>query len=183
MAKRGRRRRSGYREPNGRLSRSDARELEIRRNETLGPALHQRLRFVRKGENMLADAMSERMGTPLGRLLYRKVIELHHYDAGVEYNQLCAAYGFALGVPSPHPKAATLLASFGLVASLDDITPERIQRIRTRYDDAYECLHDCGRKVLLAVNALVIHEQETDVGVAKRGLSALAQHFGYLKAA
>ena len=168
---RGRKRKVGKREPNGRLQRPDPDQIrEV--------ALSQRRRVVGQKE-----ATSELAGFPLGILFIRRHIPKRSYvDAGIKWASLSAAYARIMGTPKATPQACQMNASFG-IPIVTEMDPDRISAIKEEYRSAYSALLDAGKRALTITNAICIedacpsNEIQGFKDPLNDGLRALASHF------
>lgn len=176
MARAGRKRKHGPRQPNGQPSRTGAREnmLAVVRNQP------HRKRFGDLSHDHRAEC-------ELGRLFMDSVIERHHYDAGVEYRRIVREMRIAIGAPPGTPSALDFdyQGGRGHDTDEDEDAVKRANRARSVYADAFAALGEAGRDAVLAVNDVVIwdkgrYEARGGVFALKRGLQVLARHLGLL---
>lgn len=85
------------REPNGRMSRSVAKELDA-----ISPTEVRRL-----VDAALCGLRDQQWGTELGRLFLLKKIDVTQYEAGKRWARLVACFHKATAAPPPNPKAHT----------------------------------------------------------------------------
>jgi hypothetical protein len=93
---RGRPRKVGAREPNGRLSRSAAKALERQVEAETGA---ERLISVSEIRRLAGVARIEQLGTPVGRLMVFGKIDAAQYSAARRWARLAARYRQALEAP------------------------------------------------------------------------------------
>jgi hypothetical protein len=165
--RKGRKRKSGRREPSGRPTRVP---VDYRAMAALNPD--------RRG---VAEGLRthERAGSSLGRLNLKKRISDHEYEAGRRYSGIVGAYRASIGVPRGLSGAGKGYDCIGTIHCPAETCVCR-QR-QDRYDDAYCAIRTHAAH--LAVNAVAIHDHDIspDQLVALReGLAALARHFGLM---
>lgn len=176
MARRpGRKRKIVLRQPNGQPSRAGHRDeiMAVARNQP-----------HRRG---LADFRDERAVDPLGRLALAGLIDADAYEAGKAWRVLVAAYRRALDAPiaSPRSLPAGPIAAISELAEpatdgVDTRTPEeREQATRRRWAAAHAVLREAGYQVVAEVDSVAVDGQEArNPDSLRRGLAALARHFG-----
>lgn len=176
MSRAGRKRKQVARQPNGQPSRAGAREnmLAVVRSQP-----HRR-RFGDLSHDQRAEC-------ELGRLSLEGEIEPHHYEAGVQYRSAVRNMRIAIGAPPGTPQAQDFNRGGGKgnTPEEDEEAAKRANRARSVYADAYSALGDAGRDATLAVNDLVVWDRaRTEIrggmDSLRRGLDALAKHFGLL---
>jgi len=163
--RRGRKRKSTRREPNGKPQR---RSVDYRAMAALNPD--------RRG---LPEALRthERAGSVLGRLNLKNRISEHEYEAGCRYSVIVGAWRAMAGVPSHLGGNGRGYDCAGAMACPPETCICR-QR-QDRYDDAYCSIRTHAAH--LAVNAVAIHDQDISPDQLvhlRAGLEALARHFG-----
>lgn len=164
LNRKGRKRKSGRREPSGRCARAAA--VDYRAMAALNPD--------RIG---LPEALRthERAGSSLGRLNLKKRISDHEYEAGQRYSVIVGAYRAMIGVPGH-----LVGAGKGYQCRGDAFCDPCLCRQRKeRYDDAYCSIRTYAAH--LAVNAVAIHDHDISpdqLVYLREGLAALARHFG-----
>lgn len=174
MAK-GRKRKAGRREPNGRISRAAAADkvFEVARQQP-----HRR---------NLENWRDERAVDEMGRLAIAGKIDGEAYEAGKVWRSVVAAHRRALAAPSPNPRAcgADYIAErvggqAEGVTEIDPRTPEERDRAAgERWERADRVLRDCGYQAAAEVESVVIDDRQArNVPMLQRGLAALAWHFG-----
>jgi hypothetical protein len=142
-------------------------------------------------EMALAQATNPLMGTELGRLAYFGKILRHELDAGKEWATLVHLHRkLVLGAPLPNPKVAMLEPGIrGGSNAEGELSKEEKRRLRTiqdRYDNAFCCMVELanGVEIMRLVNSICVEDKPLDYGSllkAKKGLSALAVHFGFIR--
>ena len=165
LNRKGRKRKSGRREPSGRVRRAP---VDYRAMAALNPD--------RRG---LPEALRthERAGSSLGRLNLKKRISDHEYEAGQRYSVIVGAYRAMIGVPSHLVGAGRGYDCGGAMTCPPDTCICRARQ--DRYDDAYCAIRTHAAH--LAVNAVAIHDHDISPDQLvhlREGLSALARHFG-----
>jgi hypothetical protein len=162
--RRGRSRKQGHREPNGRLKRFDARTPEK------AAALNQphRRRF---GDDFLAES-------PLGRLVLANRLRRELHQAGLSYARLWRRARAHICAPVPLPRSMLALLLPGY-ASPREFSEAQIRETRCQLAAARKCLNGSAEIVdRLAVQEVEIAEFEAAAAIA--GLAALAVDMGLL---
>ena len=190
MARRGRKRRAGRREANGRPQRQSrvltARVLTAIEKEADTLSVVREQPHRKKYGERFRDQMVE---TELGRLCMDGVIALKQYDAGERYREIVIHMRRAIAAPKPTARssAGILVETGGKIIDFDAIDPEgaekRANRARSEYADAYRALSEAGREAILAINDIVIeghslYEARGGVFDLMIGLNHLVRHFG-----
>lgn len=171
--RKGRKRKSTRREPNGKPQRIP---VDYRAMAALNPD--------RRG---LPEALRthERAGSVLGRLSLKKRISEPEYEAGRRYSVIVGMYRAIIGAPgnlagSGRGFGCNPQACINAKVNNRDIC---ICKARTdRYDDAYCAIRTHAAH--LAVNAVAIHDHDISpdqLGALREGLAALARHFGLVR--
>lgn len=170
MAKAGRRRKSGRRQPNGQLARpaAKARERDARRT-----AIEARTRV--HGVDR-AVAHDQKAGYVLGRLALAGHITDALHDAGIVWIEIVHAFSLANEIPMRTPKAVDLNAVRGKVLS-GGLSAATRARIRARYDEGFATLLEAGRDALHAVNACCLQDEIVLLHPLRAGLAALIAAF------
>ena len=144
------------------------------------------------------DALNHLHATTIG-VLHRRWQADHGEPSGVSESQYRAAQRYLgyvvanarlLGIPSPHPRAATiLLADLGQSCEQDP-DPEWVARIRAQFRTCRGVLLECGASLGLGsrvnaiVYAVVVEDRKLgdlgrqDIENLRCGLNALARYFG-----
>ena len=164
--RKGRKRKSGRREPNGKPHRAP---VDYRAMAALNPD--------RRGVPVALRA-SERAGSVLGRLNLNNRISDHECEAGQRYAVIVGAYRASIGVPA---HLAGNGRGYGCDPEYCGVFPNECvcQARKNRYDDAYCAIRTHAAH--LAVNAVAIHDQDISPDQLvhlREGLAALARHFG-----
>jgi hypothetical protein len=165
--RKGRKRRSTRREPNGKPQRAS---VDYRSMAALNPD--------RRG---LPEALRthERAGSELGRLSLKQRISDHEYEAGRRYAVIVGAYRAMIGVPAQLGGNGRGYDCDGAMSCPQDTCICR--KRQDRYDDAYCSIRTHAAHV--AVNAVAIHDQAIppyQIEHLRAGLAALARHFGLM---
>lgn len=138
LAKIGRTRKTGPREPNGRLARAPKPERE---DEIMSVALAQRKRLMpRKTPNdTLRD---QRAGDVFGRLLLSAQISPAQHAAGIAWRDAFLAYASVTGTPLPFPVGT--LAKIGYIRGVNDndFADDTANGIKRRFRDLDGALRD-----------------------------------------
>jgi hypothetical protein len=168
--RKGRKRKSTRREPNGKPQRAS---VDYRSMAALNPD--------RRG---LPEALRthERAGSELGRLSLKQRISDHEYEAGRRYAVIVGAYRATIGVPQGLSGGGK---GYDCSPTLCGTLRRNERHLCTcrgregRYDDAYCSIRTHAAHV--AVNAVAIHDQAIppyQIEHLRAGLAALARHFG-----
>lgn len=183
MARAGRKRKGGRRQPSGKLAPEKRPDDRVR----IGRQPH------RRGLKTKAAQIDERAESPLGRLWLRRdangdrLIDDEQLDAGDRYATLVWSYRAMIGAPrvsaGSGPGYLCRVEAFDNPSACRDDPDGCICRRRgDSYMRAFEALHEAGRAAILAVNGVAIRRDEVateqDLIHLRAGLSALARHFG-----
>ena len=178
MSRRGRARKTGQREPNGRLQRKWGPSDDVRAVATSQP--HRRW----LPEDMRRDQRAE---CELGRLFLRKQISETACEAGEKWRGLVHAYLRCLAAPvGPVSVAARAIPDRveaepeGAVPSTEvsETEEERHERVLRAFSRASQVLADCGRDVAREIDAVVVKDELcASVVTLTVGLDALAAHW------
>lgn len=175
MARVGRKRKPGAREPNGR---PDRKEQEQR----YSPAAVKRM-----SDTAMAAAHDPRLGTVLGRLLLLGEISARQAGAGWQWAEIAHEYYSAIGATPLQAKPVSY--ERGAKGSAPDLESaagaqmtERDKRIIKRFDRAFCALHSEGHAAATACRRLcegrgIDPDSYEERLSALRGLDALAAHF------
>jgi hypothetical protein len=175
VARRGRKRKPGHRHPSGELVR------EARPDDRLRTA-----RQPHRREVAAQDRLSERAESPLGRLNLRGVITDEQYEAGLRYCVIVGAYRSVIEAPGGGGGSGRGFSCVtqwtGSIAFCREKPGDCACTLRkARYDDAFCALMDAGQRAAKVVARVAVHREEiahADVDALRRGLDALAKHFG-----
>jgi hypothetical protein len=128
MSRRGRPRKSGAREPNGRLSRAEAKALKRQVQDEIRPTgLISPLEIRRFWVKAAGSARLEAFGTPVGQLLLFGKLDEAQYSAARAWARLAARYRLAIESPR-EPKGAGLerIGSPGAAAAPGDAVDKAV---------------------------------------------------------
>lgn len=171
MARAGRKRKYGRRQPNGQLSR----ERAVQREDILATVRSQphRRRFGKNFTDQKAEC-------ELGRLCMDGIIVDTQYRAGEGYRALVIAMRRAIMAPSPDPTSMDM--NGGARATAANMDDRGDNAARSRYADAFCALADAGRDAVLAVNDIAIYdkprkEMRGTFADLRAGLNALDRFF------
>ncbi len=117
------------------------------------------------------------VGTPLFDLAGRLRLREELYEAGVQYSHVSRRGKIALDVPVPG------LADEPGGGESEEDREKRARRDKVAFRDAIYVLRRISRQCFFALEDLCFYERnpgECYDGLAKRGLSAMALHFGLL---
>jgi hypothetical protein len=151
----GRRRKPGKRKPSGDL-------IQERTPKTP--------EAIKAFQAQIGATMPHRQGLPphlaglqeaenlFGRMFLAKMITLGQFDAGKEYRRRVLAYRMVIEAPRATPKALPMDGLGGGRGS-PLISDDEAKRRKAQHDEAFETLHESGRRNLLAVNSVVIRDE------------------------
>lgn len=112
------------------------------------------------------DPIDHRLECPLGRLRVSKQISEEEYQAGIRWRNIYSAYLHSIQTEDEEPEEGHYL------------------RARETYERGLFILECEGKRVLHAVNAIVVYEEPEELGdfeftsaAAKIGLAVLARSF------
>ena len=170
MARRGRKRKAGRRFGSGELQRArvDFRELA---------ALQPHRVWLPQGKRL-----DQKAASPLGCLNLLGVISSRQYLAGLRYAIVVGKYRAVIETPR-----ATAGAGRGYDCTGDLQCARKLGRIcecrqrKRRYDAAFAAVSEAGQRAARAVARVAVHAEPCPQGALdhlKRGLDALATHFG-----
>lgn len=164
----GRPRKTGKREPNGRIAR-----VYVNPKSQVASQPH-RVGVPREYREW------PEAGSEFGRMMLRKIITPAQYEAGMLFAGLSVAFCAVYDIPSPHPHAMDLTrvgVSLGL-----EMPPEKAVEIKRRYNRAFDTCADAGRKSQMAVKNCAVLDRKVDSFEMRDGLRAgldrLIHHFG-----
>lgn len=166
--RKGRKRKSGHREPSGRNQRR--------------PVDYRSMAAAQPHRNWLPEALrlDERAGTVLGCLNLLKRISDEMYEAGRHYGVIVGAY---LAMANAPRGTAGQGRGYDCTGEWDCPTETCICLARTeRFNRAYEAIsRSAGRPAHMAINRVAIQDQicaVEQIEPLRLGLAALAGHFG-----
>ncbi|HLH96331.1 MAG TPA: hypothetical protein VKW08_14550 [Xanthobacteraceae bacterium] len=175
MVRRGRKRKIGLRHPGGTLVQRG--ELEAKSFAALQP--HRAWLPPEK-------RLDERAASPFGCLNLLGVISDAQYLAGLRYAVVVGHYRAVIETPRATSGSGRGYTCAGdLACGRDNPEACECRRRKARYDAAFAAVLEAGQKAARAVARVAVHgEQCPRGGLAdlKRGLDALARHFGARKA-
>lgn len=164
----GRPRKSGRREPNGRIQRA------YQNPKAQAASQPHRVGVAREYREW------PEAGSEFGRMMLRKIITPAQYEAGILFAGLSVAFCAVYDVPSPHPHAMDLTrvgVSLGR-----EMAPEKAIEIKKRYNRAFDACGEAGRKAQMAVKNCAVLDRKVDSFEMRDGLRAgldrLIHHFG-----
>lgn len=157
MGKKGRPKKAGKREPNGRVQRPSKAETEW---QTMEPALRRRcveMELDVTYENM-RKVRGQEGGTPWGRLHLTSQISYRQMRAIGEYWMARERYLYAIDAPKENPKAASMDPD-QRGASLHQQDPNAAKQARATFSALDKALHDAGRLARRAVYETIAGER------------------------
>lgn len=165
----GRKRKSGRRHPNG--------ELAHAKGENVGLIA---MRHPDRQGLPVSLRIDQAAGSPLGRFSLLGYISADMLEASKRYARDVRLYLQVFGAPSPNAPSLDLSAgSRGMPVPLD---ASEISDRLSRYSAAFEAVYDAGHKAARAVARMAVYDERLPEGSTmddlKRGLSALAHHYG-----
>ncbi len=147
----GRKRKRGYREPNGRPQR----EPSISK---LDLARHLRHRDGLSDENVV-DPRAE---SQFGRFVLNKLITPEQYDAGIRWRSIVMAYRASIDCPSASPKsvAGAVVGGGGGGSVYSD---DEALRRKCVYDEAHDAvMESAGMACMRTLNDATVHERHVE---------------------
>lgn len=182
----GRKRKTGKREPNGKLSRVPA-DVEARRRDGLdreaqdaiSVAIDARQRVFGLDATVCRDQMA---GSAVGRYCLQGIITRVQYDAAVLYLADCEAYSHAIGTPGI-PRAVDL-NRIGGKDNHENIT--KAKTAMARYDAMVKAVRakqtEIGNmgNIFGALDTVIRRDVQLEhlLGDLRLGLNALVKHYG-----
>lgn len=174
--KRGRKRKSGKREPNGRAQRQPAVE---RGWDNLQTVLRTRCRHrgLPPTHENLVEMRDPREGYVLGRLWKAEAITQGQHDAGVRHAKAYMDWARSSGLAIRQTAA---VSSYGLrIAGTDVVDQDRAEATQARYYAAARALTLAGMLAERQVMAVCLRDEEPEnLAALSNGLDALREHFG-----
>ena len=166
--RRGRKRKSGYRQPNGQLVRQPQEinysHLAAEQPHRIGLPEDSRLR--------------QEAETEIGRLYLKKQIGEPQYLAGQEYARRVGAYLASIGVPSGTAGSGRWSGCNPDLCRNEPDQCECARRLRD-YQEFHEVIAKCGRRVEMVMKRVVINGDSPgsyELGILVVGLMALSRH-------
>ena len=183
MARAGRKRKQGKREPNGRVQRDYANAQAYANQHVVIDARRRHLGLTEK------QAKSEDGGHTAGVLHLRKQITEKQLDAADRYAKAYTRIFKLKGWPSPHPKVASYAEMIAGQASGYEPDAEEIARAVAQWDGAHTAIVDSLgiKEALPAIQDLktfIIHQAHPDECTPRRemaltaGLDVLVDYYG-----
>jgi hypothetical protein len=169
MARRGRKRKIGLRHPGGELVRP---QFDIRGLATLQP---HRVWLPQ------AQRLDQKAGSPLGCLNLLGVLSDAQYLAGIRYAVVVGKYRAVIETPRATAGAGRGYDCPGDPRCGRGALPCECRRRKERYDLAFAAVLEAGQRAARAVARVAVHGEPCPRGALadlKRGLDALARHFG-----
>jgi hypothetical protein len=170
MARRGRKRKIGLRHPGGDLVRL---QFDLRGLATLQP---HRVWLPEE------KRMDQKAGSPLGCLNLLGVLTDAQYLAGVRYAVVVGKYRAVIETPSATAGAGRGYDCPGdLKCGRGPGEDCECRQRKERYDEAFAAVIEAGQRAARAVARVAVHGEQCPRGALpdlKRGLDALAKHFG-----
>ncbi len=166
MARAGRKRKQGRRSPNGDLARPAV-------NYAALAALQPHRRVLPPDARLSQDATTE-----LGRAFLRRQITEPEHLAGQEYARRIGQYVATIAGPRAGVGTGRWPGCNPDLCLEDGSDCECRRRLRD-YQEFHEVVARCGRRVEIAVNRIVQHDQTpvfSDIYLLSIGLSSLARH-------
>ena len=169
MARRGRKRKIGHRYPGGELVRV---EFDVRNLATLQP---HRVWLPQE------KRMDQKAASPLGCLNLLGVLTDAQYLAGVRYAVVVGKYRAVIETPRAISGAGRGYDCPGDLKCGREGASCECRRRKERYDAAFAAVLEPGQRAARAVARVAVHGEPCPRGALpdlKRGLDALAKHFG-----
>jgi hypothetical protein len=170
MSRRGRKRKIGFRHPGGELVRP---QFDLRGLATLQP---HRVWLPEE------KRMDQKAASPLGCLNLLGVLSDAQYLAGIRYAVVVGKYRAVIESPRATAGAGRGYDCAGdLRCGRDGGAPCECRQRKERYDAAFAAVLEAGQRAARAVARVAVHAEQCPRGALadlKRGLDALAKHFG-----
>jgi hypothetical protein len=169
MVRRGRKRKIGLRHPGGELVRP---RFDVRSLATLQP---HRVWLPEE------KRMDQKAASPLGCLNLLGVLTDVQYLAGVRYAVVVGKYRAVIETPRATAGAGRGYDCPGDLKCGREGAPCECRRRKERYDAAFVAVLEAGQRAARAVARVAVHGEQCPRGALadlKRGLDALAKHFG-----
>lgn len=168
LNRRGRKRKSGHRQPAGRPVPV---KVDYRAMAAKWPSradLPEPVRLAPEAE------------TEFGKVYLRGQITDHQYRAGMLYARIVSKYRAVIEGPNPSPTSIAGTQAAG--GGLSYMDPAEAVSRKERYDGAFMAVFDAGQKAARAVARHAVYHHKLahpdDLKYLRLGLSALATHFG-----
>lgn len=168
LNRRGRKRKSGYRQPAGRVivERPNYRE--------------QAKRWPSRADLPEPVRLAPEAETEFGKIYLRGYISEVQYRAGTIYARAVERYRSVIEGPTPSPRSiAGTQEARGAISYMD---PSQAAEIKKRYDGAYMAVFEAGQRSARAVARHAVYHHRLahpdDLLYLKLGLTALARHYG-----
>lgn len=187
MVKRGRKRRSGKREPNGRLSRRQVEvarrnltDLDLEQRNILSVGLDARERIFGVSQQHSRD---QKAGSAIGRYCLQGLVTQAQYDAAMMYLEGRIRYHRAVDAPRP-PGAVDLNAARGRPVGTEN--PEQLRKWRDDHEAACKAVQEKQNEIrgagnlFGALDAVLLRDVMLDalLGDVRTALNALVKHYG-----
>src|ERR1700722_5115456 len=170
MARRGRKRKIGFRHPGGELVRP---QRALRGLATLQP---HRVWLPQE------KRMDQKAASPFGCLNLLGVLDDAQYLAGLRYAVVVGKYRAVIETPRATAGAGRGYDCPGdLRCGRNSLAPCECRRRKERYDAALAAVLEAGQRAARAVARVAVHGEQCPRGALpdlRRGLDALAKHFG-----
>lgn len=171
MTRRGRKRKSAPRHPSGELVRVEPQALAARQPHRVWLPQEKR--------------MDQKAGSPLGCLNLLGVLSDAQYLAGVRYAVVVGKYRAVIETPRATAGAGRGYDCPGdLKCGREGAEHCECRYRKERYDAAFAAVLEAGQRAARAVARVAVHGEACPRGTLadlKRGLEALARHFGGLR--
>ncbi len=167
LARPGRKRKSGRRTASGHLAREHVNYAALAAEQPHRRGLPVEARLSQ-------DAVTE-----LGRLSLVRLITETQKLAGEEYARRTAAYRAVVGGPPGTARSSFLAGCNPDSCSYDPDGRCECRRRVTEYQELFQVVNQCGRRVEMAVKRVVAHNEAPDaweLALLSLGLTALAAH-------
>ena len=180
MAKAGRKRKQGKRQPDGRIAPETGWSI-------MEPVLRRRCRELgwRETVENMRKVKGQEGGTRWGQLYLAGDLDRRQYEAAEWFATKRTQYHRSIDAPKEHPKTCNMAGEpSGGAHSAESV--EAVRRVRVEYLDAENALRTAGRAYLIAMKAVAIEKcAHIPIHVIQRALTILADRViaGELKAA
>lgn len=179
VIRKGRKRKTGDRHPNGELVTPSQRRRRLNDLELLALQPHRRDMPIIKqnGKPDIDLRLSDKAGTALGNLNLTRTISDQQHEAGRLYSVVCGAYFASIGVPTGLGGGGR---GYNCIGSINCQDCECARR-KEDYDGPFEALMAAGQKCAKAVAHVAVHGKHLEHGELSpliRGLDVLVRYYG-----
>lgn len=166
LNRKGRKRKSGYRQPNGQLRREKVDYMKLASEQPHRRALPATQRLSHDADSVL------------GRLYIKKQVSEPQYLAGQEYSRRVGAYLATICPPVAMAGSGRWSGCNPELCRSDPNDCECAHRLRD-YQEFHEVIANCGRRVEMVMKRVIVNDNEPgnyELAILVVGLSALSRH-------